>query len=58
MVVVTHGVRFAEKVFGDVNLLGSMQCFELSRPRGGGWLRMGEDDEDFCYSIPAHDRRG
>ena len=57
MVVVTHGVRFAEKVFGDVNLLGSMQCFELSRPRGG-WLRMGEDDEELCYSIPAHDRRG
>lgn len=57
MVVVTHGVRFAEKVFGDVNLLGSMQCFELSRPRGG-LAKNGEDDEDFCYSIPAHDRRG
>lgn len=36
VVVVTLGVRFAEKVFGDVNLLGSMQCFELSRPRGAG----------------------
>ena len=57
MVVVTLGVRFAEKVFGDVNLLGSMQCFELSRSRGLA-KNGGENDEDFCYSIPAHDRRG
>lgn len=42
VVVVTLGVRFAEKVFGDVNLLGSMQCFELSRSRGAGkeWGKM------------------